>query len=142
MTKLEFKEKLQTAIQKQDNELLEETIKLLWDFEPIKFVEEEFNQLLLTPNHFQHQNLLKYLQILRFESSVPYIDQALSQGFEYINYYSGDGVVAKWFSHALLDIGTEEAIAVLKKHAESANEAIREEMLYRLLKNKLIKTVP
>jgi hypothetical protein len=142
MTKSAFKEKLQIAIQKQDNELLEEAIKLLWDFEPIAFVENEFNQLLLTPNHSQHQYLLKYLQVLRFESSVPYLDQALSQGFDYINYYSGDGVVAKWFSHALMDIGTEEAIAVLKKHAESTNEEIQEEMRYRLLKNKLIEQLP
>jgi Domain of unknown function (DUF4291) len=142
MTNIEFKEKLQIAIQKQDNELLEEAIKLLWDFEPIAFVENEFNQLLLTPNHSQHQYLLKYLQVLRFESSVPYLDQALTQGFDYINYYSGDGVVAKWFSHALMDIGTEEAIAVLKKHAESANEEIQGEMRYRLLKNKLIEQVP
>lgn len=142
MTNSAFKEKLQIAIQKQDKELLEEAIKLLWDFEPIAFVENEFNQLLLTPNHSQHQYLLKYLQVLRFESSVPYLDQALTQGFDYINYYSEDVVVAKWFSHALIDIGTEEAIAVLKKHAESANEEIQGEMRYRLLKNKLIEQVP
>lgn len=142
MTDSAFKEKLQTAIQKQDNELLEEAIKLLWDFEPIKFVEEEFNQLLVTPNHYQHQYLLKYLQVLRFKSSIPYLDKALTQGFEYINYCSGDGVVAKWFSHALMDIGTIEAIEVLKKHAESSNEEIRDEMQYRLLKNKIIENIP
>ena len=142
MTRSEFKEKLQIAIQKQDNELLEEAIKLLWDFEPITFVENEFNQLLLTPNHYQHQYLLQYLQGFRFTSSIPFLDQALTQGFEYINYYSGDGVVAKWFSHALMDIGTPEAIAVLKKHAESVNPEIREEMQYRLLKNKIIEQIP
>lgn len=143
MTNIEFKEKLQTAIQKQDNELLEEAIKLLWDFEPITFVENEFNQLILTPNHYQHQYLTKYLQdVLRFESSVSVIDQILTQGFEYMNHYSEDGVIAKWFSHALMDIGTPEAIAVLKKHAESSNPEIRKEMLYRLLKNGIINEIP
>ena len=142
MTHLEFKEKLQTAIQKQDNVLLEEAIKLLWDFELIAFVEDEFNQLILTPNHYQHQYLLQYLQGLRFTSSIPFLDQALTKGFEYMNHYSEDGVIAKWFSHALMDIGTPEAIAILKKHAESINPEIREEMQYRLLKNGIINEIP
>lgn len=143
MTNIEFKEKLQTAIQKQDHELLEEVIELFWNFDPKNLIEEEFNQLLLTPNHYQHQYLTKYLQdVLRFESSVSVIDQILTQGFEYMNHYSEDGVIAKWFSHALMDIGTPEAIAVLKKHAESSNPEIREEMLYRLLKNGIINEIP
>lgn len=136
MTPLTFKEKLQIAIQKKDHELLEEVIELFWNFEPKNIIEREFNQLLLTPNHDQHQYLTKYLQdVLRFESSVSVIDQILTQGFEYMNHYSEDGVIAKWFSHALMDIGTLEAIAVLKKHTESVNPEIREEMQYRLSKN-------
>ena len=139
MNHLEFKEKLQTAIQKQNPQLLEEVIELFWDFEPKNLIEEEFNQLLLSPNHSQHQYLTKSLQdVLRFESSVSVLDQILTQGFEYMNHYSEDGVIAKWFSHALMDIGTPEALAVLKKHAESENPEIREEMQYRLLKNGII----
>lgn len=143
MTNIEFKEKLQIAIQKQNHELLEEVIELFWNFEPKNLIEEEFNQLLLTPNHYQHQYLTKFLQdVLRFESSVSVIDQILMQGFEYMNHYSEDGVIAKWFSHALMDIGTPEAITVLKKHAESSNPEIRQEMQYRLLKNGIINKIP
>ena len=47
---------------------------------------------------------------------------------------SDDDVIAKWFSHALADINTPEAIEVIREFSKSANPGIAEEMNYRLEK--------
>ena len=101
-------------------------------FQAKALLENEFNQFLVNPYHNRHQELLLGLQSKRFESSVAYIDRALTEGFELFNVDSEDAVVAKWYSHALGSIGTEEAMAVLKKHSHSENEEIAFEMAYRL----------
>ncbi|MBB3120119.1 hypothetical protein [Pseudoduganella violacea] len=43
-------------------------------------------------------------------------------------------VIAKWFSHALADIGTADAIALIRKFAGSPNAGVAKEMMYRLEK--------
>ena len=103
-------------------------------FQVKALLENEFNQFLVNPYHDRHQELLLGLQSKRFESSVAYIDRALTKGFELFNVDSEDAVVAKWYSHALGSIGTEEAMAILKKHSHSENEEIAFEMSYRLKK--------
>jgi len=45
---------------------------------------------------------------------------------------SEDAAIAKWFSHALADIGTNEAIQVIQKFANSSNQDVANEMEYRL----------
>lgn len=44
------------------------------------------------------------------------------------------GVVAKWFSHALFDIGTPEAIEALKALSAHSETEVRDEMACRLTK--------
>ncbi|MCU0325676.1 MAG: HEAT repeat domain-containing protein [Spirosomaceae bacterium] len=133
MTYESLKKLLKLAISTQNPDLLQKSIELYWEFEEKILLENEFNQLIITPNHDQYQYLLKYLQDqLKYPSSVKFLDEVLSKGFEYMNHYSEDGAKAKWFSHALASIGTPEAIDVLKKHAASDNDEIKVEMLYRL----------
>lgn len=45
---------------------------------------------------------------------------------------SEQGVIAKWFSHALASIGTPEAIELIKEFAKCDDAGIAEEMNYRL----------
>lgn len=47
--------------------------------------------------------------------------------------YNGSvsGVVAKWFSHVLFDIGTPEAIEALKAFSVQWDTEVREEVAYR-----------
>jgi hypothetical protein len=72
---------------------------------------------------------------LKTPSSVPFIRKVLESKFEGIPYNgSNSRSMAKWFSWALYSIGTEEAIEVIKDHANSEDEGIREEMRYRLKK--------
>ena len=98
-----------------------------------EFLTPEFYEK-VNPYHDRHQELLLDLQVLRYESSIVYIDRALSESFELFNTYSEDETVAKWYSHALASIDTVEAIEVLKKHTYSKNEAIAHEMRYRVAK--------
>jgi hypothetical protein len=47
-------------------------------------------------------------------SGVVFIQAVLSGGFAHLAYnFSDSAVIAKWFSHALFAIGTDEAIAVI-----------------------------
>lgn len=79
--------------------------------------------------------ITKELQALAHPSSVAIIARILEQDFKRFEYTaSDDGVIAKWFSHALADMGTLDAMAVLKRYAQSQNQDIAQEMQYRLRK--------
>jgi hypothetical protein len=91
------------------------------------------NTLLLTPGHTFHQEITRAIQDLGHPSSISCIDKILSDGFGLFEYTSSeDGVIAKWFSHALADIGTSEAIQIIRKFSHSPNTEIANEMKYRL----------
>jgi hypothetical protein len=74
---------------------------------------------------------------VKSSSSIPFVEQALATRFDYLTYTCSDsGVIAKWFSWLLFEIGTPEAIAVMRRYADDPDEGIREEMRYRLAKVK------
>jgi len=133
-------EGIQAALQKtlsgHDPDHLAAVIEWYLLFDNKKILETEFLQLIACPGHRSHQFLVKHLQDdLRYPAAVPVIRKILSEGFAYLSYTcSEDGVIAKWFSHALKAIGSPEAIAVLQDFAKSENPEIREEMQYRLRK--------
>ncbi len=96
---------------------------------------EILHELLVMPCHYRHQDVTRKLQDIGCPSSIPHIAQALAGGFHYLEYTcSEDGVIAKWFSHALASIGTDEAIDLIRKYARSTNPEVAEEMQYRLTK--------
>ncbi len=91
------------------------------------------NELLLIDGHKAHQEITREIQLFGDSSSIKYLEKALELGFERFAYTcSEDEVITKWFSHALADIGTPEAIAVIEKYSSNSNEGIRNEMQYRL----------
>lgn len=91
------------------------------------------NHLLVMPGHKLHQEVTRDIQDIRSASSVPYIRRVLADGFEMFEYtWSEPGVIAKWFSHALADIGTPEAISVIEEFARSSDREVSDEMAYRL----------
>ena len=95
------------------------------------------NVLVNQPNHRFHQGIVFAVQQLKHPSSVPYLRQALENGFEMYKYTcSEDTAITKWFSHALYRIGTDEAIQVIKDFTVSDNAMIADEMKYRLSKIK------
>ena len=92
-------------------------------------------RLVVTPGHGQHQRCVRALQRLGDPRALPYLRQALAQGFGHLDYTCSEtGVLAKWFSHALADIGGDEALALLRDYAASDDPEIAAEMRYRLAK--------
>mgnify|MGYP000135565611 CR=1 FL=1 len=95
------------------------------------------NELLVIKEHQRHQEITKSLQNFAHPSSVDYIKTVLEGSFDHLDYNCSDSdVIAKWFSHALSRIGTEDAIDIIKKYANSSDEGIKHEMQYRLDKIK------
>jgi hypothetical protein len=94
---------------------------------------EILHEFLLIPGHYLHQQTAKALQEIASPSSIPTLVAALENGFANFQYTcSDDDVIAKWFSHALADTGTPEAIAAIERFAQSNNEGVASEMRYRL----------
>ena len=110
--------------------------KILWSNTPTPL--EDLHQLLADDRHRQHQLVVRQIQQRADPSSVPHLQDALRLGFDRYDYTgSENGVIAKWFSHALADIGTREAVEVLNLFMASADPELSEEMRYRLSKLEL-----
>ncbi len=96
------------------------------------------NELLVTPGHHHHQRVARELQRHAHPSTVPFAAKALAQGFEHLEYTASEpGVIAKWFSWLLCEIGTPDAIAVLQEYAQADEPEVAAEMRHRLSKMNL-----
>jgi HEAT repeat protein len=128
---------IQKAIETKDADEMELVMQLIWFSDDYSKYTNLLNRLLLIPQHRSHQNITKTLQDIKSPTSVPYIRKALESNFDYLEYtFSESDAIAKWFSWALAEIGTPEAIGVIKDFSTSADEGIRNEMQYRLKKIK------
>ena len=94
---------------------------------------DTLNNLLVMPGHQLHQEITFEIQRLCSPSSVPYIRQVLESNFTFLAYTCSEhGSIAKWFSHALARINTQEAIDLIVEYSQSGDADIAEEMRYRL----------
>jgi hypothetical protein len=94
---------------------------------------EALSKLLVMPGHGHHQEITREIQLARYAYSVPYIRQMLESRFIFLQYTCSEhGVIAKWFGHALADIGTTEALAMIEEFTRSDDPEIADEMKYRL----------
>ena len=122
-----------SAIEQDDWFLQNSLLELAYSIGNPELKADILNNLLLSPGHEFHQEITREIQSLGHPSSVSCIEKILSDGFALFEYTSSeDGVIAKWFSHALADIGTQEAIQVIEKFTQSPNIEISDEMKYRL----------
>jgi hypothetical protein len=127
--------KVREAVKKSNLEELDIAVYELLQSENIISHTDLLNELLLSTFHRQHQYIARAIQDYKISSSVPVIEKVLESKFVGIPYTGSEPrSMAKWFSWALYCIGNEEAVEVMKKHANSTNEGIREEMRYRLNK--------
>lgn len=135
MSEIEFK--IRKAIQDKNQEELDSAIDDILDKTDCSNYVDILNELLLVPFHYKHQYIARAIQDLKTPSSVPYIRKILESEFKGIPYNGSDSYgMAKWFSWALYEIGTKEAIDLMKEFANSTDEGIRYEMNYRLNKLK------
>ncbi|MBS0030576.1 HEAT repeat domain-containing protein [Chitinophaga sp. 22321] len=120
--------------------MTEEQIKLLQDIEEGEIVINEpnvdlLNELLVSKEHYLHQMIAKTLQHIKSPTTIPFVKTALDSNFDYLEYTCSDHeAIAKWFSWILFSINTKEAISLIEEYSKSPNEAIRNEMMYRLRK--------
>lgn len=124
------------AIQTNDPHEINLSIDLMWLSNNAIAYKDLLNELLVNPNHTQHQYIAKALQDqVKCPSSIPFIEKALATHFDYLEYTCSDSeVIAKWFSWILYEIGTPEAIAVMQRYSDDPDEGIASEMKYRLAK--------
>jgi HEAT repeat protein len=128
---------LSKAIKQSDEDEIEVLVDAAYEIKPETLQIEALNELLLIDGHEKHQEITREIQLFRDPSSVKYIEKALELGFKRLAYTcSEDEVITKWFSHALADIGTPEAITIIEKYASDTNKGISSEMQYRLSKVK------
>jgi len=126
-------EEMHLAIQNNDDYRFELLWPLLWLLPEDKYPVNLLNELLIYPHHDQHQLIAKILQEQKHPSTLPFVQQALDSGFDYLKYTgSDDRVIAKWFSWILAEINTPVSIEMLQQYSASPNEGIRTEMKYRL----------
>lgn len=85
--------------------------------------------------HINHEDLIGMLQELADSTTIPALQAAiaLKSKLEYLS-YDDYGSYYKKCMWALHDIGTADAIAVIKQCAHSDDEALRDQALYRLSK--------
>lgn len=126
-------DEMDAAIRKQDWYAEHAVLMQVYALDDATAQVDVFNQLLVLPGHKQHQEVCRAIQGLASPSSVPWLRWMLAEGFPMLAYtYSEPGVIAKWFSHALADIGTVEAIAVISEFAKASDPDIAAEMTNRL----------
>lgn len=125
---------IRKAIDSKDTNELNLSIDLIWFSGDFERYTDILNELLINPNHTQHQIITKTIQDdIKSPKSIPYIRKALESNFDYLEYTcSVSDAIAKWFSWALASIGTKEAIDLIKEYSNSSDEGIRNEMIYRL----------
>lgn len=124
---------ISAALDQPDQDTLDRALRLLWIYDDHKQLLDLLHRLLLAPHHYQHQYITHLLQTIRSPTSVSVIRAALETNFNYLTYTgSKRRVIAQWFSWALHDIGTSEAIQTMQEFAETGKKGIRKEMRYRL----------
>jgi hypothetical protein len=130
---------VRNAIKKADFNEIDPSIRLMWLSDNVIAFTDLLNELLINPNHTQHQYIAKVLQDdIKSPSSVPFIEKALATHFDYLAYTCSESeVITKWFSWLLYEIGTPEAIAVMHRYAGDPDEGISNEMKRRLDKVKI-----
>lgn len=136
-THIDFiKNKIRLGIDTANSDEIENAMSLLCKVEDVTLFINELNELLITPNHHNHQFIAKLLQDWApSPSTIPYVRKALESNFDYLEYTcSESNTIAKWFSWLLYSIGTSEAIDLMKEYSSSDDEGISEEMSYRLSK--------
>ena len=128
---------IQDARNENDRDQIELLVDAAFEIENESTRVSVLNNLLLIDGHHGHQEITKELQDIGHPSTVAFIEKALKLGFSRFKYTCSEPeVIAKWFSHALVSIGTKEAIALIEEYANSSDEGISSEMKYRLDKIK------
>ena len=121
-----FMNQLNKAVSASERKKTEAVVDAVFQIEDESLRAEVLNEMLVIKEHCKHQEITRELQNIGHPSSVKYIDLMLKDGFEHLAYNGSESdVIAKWFSHALKSIGTEDAIAVIAKYSQSNDKGMK-----------------
>lgn len=95
----------------------------------------ELCERLLQTEHFEHDEIIGYLQDFAAPYSIPFLREAvfMKPRLSYLDYDDYGSYYKKCF-WALKAIGTDEAIKTIEEFASSDDSVIKREALYRLSK--------
>jgi len=129
---------LKQALENKDADLVDYALLLGFKFTFPDDIVGLLNELVTQPWHIKHEDIIGLLQRHRNPSSVPAIRAAieLKPTLDYLD-YDDYGSYYKKCLWALSDIGTLEAITLIKECTASPDEALRNEAEYRLGKRKM-----
>jgi len=90
---------------------------------------------LIKIDHFDHEEIIRDLQLAKEPMVIPFIQKAieLKPQLSYLD-YDDYGAFYKKCLWALKDIGTSEAIELIKKYTNSKDKALKKEAIYRMKK--------
>ncbi len=93
------------------------------------------HRLILEPWHDRYEDIAHDLQRRRSVSSIPFLKEAMQKKYSYLeSYESGTRQFINQCGHALWNIGTKEALDVIRELSKSEDAVLKDEMLYRLSK--------
>lgn len=108
-------------------------LTLMWLLEENNEFTDLLHILLLEPWHNRYEDLIHALQARMDPSSVPIIEMAIQNKYEYLESYgTGTGQFISQCGYALYAIGSEEAKKTIRHLSHSEDEQIRREMIYQL----------
>jgi len=94
---------------------------------------DTLHRLILAPWHYRYEDLIHTLQKLKHPASVPIIKAAMQKRYDYLESYgTGTQQFISQCGYALVSIGTDEALAVIKELAQSNDPILQAEMLNHL----------
>ena len=127
------RETIEKAIKAQNAEELEYGVILLEALEEKDELIDLVHSLLLEPWHYLYEELAHDLQRRKNPASIPFLKAAMSRKYPYLESYgTGTRQFINQCGHALLSIGTTEAINAIRQLSCSADPVLKEEMLYRI----------
>jgi 2-polyprenyl-6-methoxyphenol hydroxylase-like FAD-dependent oxidoreductase len=119
----------------KNNSDLEDALTIFWVIDSNDDVLDILNELLLQNWHTRHEEIIHSIQKISSPKSIRYIKEAMQINFQYLeDYGTGLRQFINQCGHALLSIGTKEAIELIYELSESKNQILKDEMLYRINK--------
>jgi len=130
---LKLKELFLLTMDARNSEGLESALTVMWALGMEHEQVDLLNRLLLEPWHTRHEDIIHEIQRQKNPDSIPYIREAMQKRYGYlVEYGTGVRQFINQCGHALVSIGTREALEVVYDLSSSQDPVLQDEMLYRI----------
>lgn len=131
---IEMRRIMEEIMDSQRGEDVEPGLTLLWLLEEQAEFTDLLHRLILEPWHTRYEEIIHELQARKDPASIPVIRNAIQQKYDYLESYgTGTPQFISQCGHALVSIGTPEAIETIRDLAENSEDPlIKTAMRYRM----------